>query len=206
MADIRLTLEAEEFLKSTKDAIFQRCDVTKWSDLQHLITVSKDKFRDVPDVYVARAGVFEPSWSNFWDDTEDARYAGVDINVNHPIKLTRIAMRALLSKNKKGVVLITASMAGNVRTPLWTAQQKEQFHFTDEISILPEDVANSMMSLIQDGKYGGEASLEVSAGLTRTLGTWNISESNIAGHSDMNYAPILELMRKERNAVARLST
>jgi NAD(P)-dependent dehydrogenase (short-subunit alcohol dehydrogenase family) len=52
------------------------------------------------------------SWSNFWDNTEEERYAEVDINVNHPIKLTRIAIQALLSKNKKGVVLITASIAG----------------------------------------------------------------------------------------------
>ena len=51
-------------------------------------------------------------WSNFWDDTETERYAEVDINVNHPIKLTRIAIRTLLGKNKKGVVLIVSSIAG----------------------------------------------------------------------------------------------
>jgi NAD(P)-dependent dehydrogenase (short-subunit alcohol dehydrogenase family) len=60
MADIHLTSEAEQFLKSTKNAIFQRCDVTKWGDLEHLVTVSKNEFEDVPDVYVAGAGVFEP--------------------------------------------------------------------------------------------------------------------------------------------------
>lgn len=36
----------------------------------------------------------------------------MNINVNHPLKLSRIAIRALLGKNKKGVVLITASIAG----------------------------------------------------------------------------------------------
>jgi NAD(P)-dependent dehydrogenase (short-subunit alcohol dehydrogenase family) len=36
----------------------------------------------------------------------------VDINVNHPIKLARIAIRTLLGKNKKGVVLIVGSIAG----------------------------------------------------------------------------------------------
>jgi NAD(P)-dependent dehydrogenase (short-subunit alcohol dehydrogenase family) len=52
------------------------------------------------------------SWSNFWDDTEGDGYSQVDINVTHPLKLSRIAIRALLGKNKKGVILITASLAG----------------------------------------------------------------------------------------------
>lgn len=38
----------------------------------------------------------------------------MEINVNHPIKLTRIAMRALLGRDKKGVVLMIASVAGLV--------------------------------------------------------------------------------------------
>lgn len=60
------------------------------------------------------AGIYEPAWSNFWDDTEDAQehYATVSINVEHPIKLTRIAIRSLLGRNKKGVVLCVASMSG----------------------------------------------------------------------------------------------
>lgn len=36
----------------------------------------------------------------------------MEINVNHPIKMARIAMRALLRADKKGVVLMIASMAG----------------------------------------------------------------------------------------------
>jgi short-subunit dehydrogenase len=51
-------------------------------------------------------------WSNFWNDTEHDRYAELDINVTHPIKLTRIAICALLRKNKKGVVVVVASIAG----------------------------------------------------------------------------------------------
>lgn len=47
-------------------------------------------------------------WSNFWNDTEHDRYAELDINVTHPIKLTRIAIRALLRKNKKGVVVVVS--------------------------------------------------------------------------------------------------
>jgi len=112
IGDLKLTPEAESFAKDTKNVVFAKCDVTKWADLQNLITVSEKEFGDVPDVYAPIAGVFEPTWSNFWNDTEDERYAQVDINVNHPIKLTRIGIRALLGKNKKGVVVITASTAG----------------------------------------------------------------------------------------------
>lgn len=60
MADIQLTVEAEDFLESTKDVVFQKCDVAKWDDLFQLVAVSKSKFNDIPDVYVAGAGVFEP--------------------------------------------------------------------------------------------------------------------------------------------------
>ena len=36
----------------------------------------------------------------------------MEINVNHPLKLARIAMRALLSENKEGTIQIVASLAG----------------------------------------------------------------------------------------------
>ncbi|KAL4936619.1 hypothetical protein BDV06DRAFT_89593 [Aspergillus oleicola] len=111
IADLRLTPESESIVDG-KTVIYLKTDVAKWSDLENIVTVSKEKLGDVPDVYVAGAAVFEPTWSNFWDDTETESYGSVQINVNHPVKLTRIALRALLSRNKKGVVLIVASMAG----------------------------------------------------------------------------------------------
>ncbi len=61
IADLRLTTEAEEFIKEAKDVVFTKCDVAVWRDLQNLITVSKKEFGDVPDVYIAGAGVFEPA-------------------------------------------------------------------------------------------------------------------------------------------------
>ncbi len=76
----------------------------------------------MPDIYVPSAGVFEPPWSNFWDDEGEAdptgavggasSYKTLRINVDHPIKLTRIAIRALLARDKKGVVCLIASRAG----------------------------------------------------------------------------------------------
>ena len=61
----------------------------------------------------------------------------VEINVNHPIKLTRIATRALLGKNKRGVVLITASLAslsGTYSAPLYCATKHAVIGFVRSLA------------------------------------------------------------------------
>ena len=66
IADLRLTAEAEEFIKtSEKHIVFTKCDVTRWEDLQNLVQLSQEKFNDVPDVYIAGAGVFEPVGAHY---------------------------------------------------------------------------------------------------------------------------------------------
>ncbi|KAI9833780.1 MAG: hypothetical protein M1819_003513 [Sarea resinae] len=136
IGDLRLTPEAQAFLDepTTKDVVYSPCDVTKWNDLQNLVTVAQREFGQVPDVYVPGAGVFDPPFSNFWDDPEtDDHYALLDINTTHVIKLTRLAIRALLSADKKGVVLITASVAGlypNYVSPLYCASKAAAVSFT----------------------------------------------------------------------------
>ncbi|RMJ08331.1 hypothetical protein CDV36_012049 [Fusarium kuroshium] len=136
VADISLTDEAKLAIKDHTSFEFIQCDVTKWSDLQNLIDVSVDKFGDVPDVFVASAGVFEPPYSNFWEDPEPFEsngYKHVDINVNHPIKLTRLAIRALLGKNKQGVVVIVGSIAGYSKqypAPIYSATKHAVVGFT----------------------------------------------------------------------------
>ena len=47
-----------------------------------------------------------------WDDHEEESYKMIQINVNHPVKLTRLAMRALAGARKQGVVALLASSAG----------------------------------------------------------------------------------------------
>ncbi|EPE34671.1 NAD(P)-binding Rossmann-fold containing protein [Glarea lozoyensis ATCC 20868] len=140
IADLKLTPEAEKFINSeAASAIFTKCDVTRRADLENLIRVSEENYGDVPDVYIAGAGVFEPSWSNFWDDTEEDGYAALDVNVTHAIKLTRIAMRALLRKGKKGVILITASLAGYQGTfsaPLYCATKHAVIGFVRSMAEL----------------------------------------------------------------------
>lgn len=63
----------------------------------------------------------------------------MQINVSHPLKLTRIATSALLGKDKKGVVLIMASIAGysgNFAAPLYSATKHALVGFTRSIGDL----------------------------------------------------------------------
>lgn len=86
LGDLRLTPEASTFVQDNENIVFVKCDVSKRNDLENLIEVAKSKFGDVPDVYVAGAGVCEPAWSSFYGDTEEDGYKQLSINLVHPIK------------------------------------------------------------------------------------------------------------------------
>ena len=62
IADLKLTPEGSTFISSisSKSAVFVKCDVTKRCDLENLVVASEKEWDDVPDVWVAGAGVFEP--------------------------------------------------------------------------------------------------------------------------------------------------
>lgn len=60
IADIQLSKEAEDLVNTQEDVHFQKCDVRNWHDLQLLIETSRTLWNDVPDVYIAGAGIFEP--------------------------------------------------------------------------------------------------------------------------------------------------
>lgn len=209
IGDLKLTADAEAFLHATEasdrpgSVVFQHCDVTKWADLRALVSASVRELGDVPDVYCPSAGVFEPPWSNFWDDTEDeGGYAAVRINTEHPIKLTRLAFRALAGADKKGVVVLVSSNAGLmgvygsalyvatkhavvgfckslghadgtegvkvvcicpgfVETPLWgilDSERSKQYLQNEEQkrpSNTPEEVAETMVKLVEEGRFRG---------------------------------------------------
>ena len=137
VGDLNLTEEARSVFDAAGSSkiIYRKCDVTKWSDLHDLISASVGAFGSVPDVYAPVAGIFEPGWSNFWDDTEDddGSYKTLRINVDHPIKLTRLAMRALAGAEKKGVVCLVASTAAiraNYLACLYSASKHAILGFT----------------------------------------------------------------------------
>lgn len=137
IGDLGLIPEAQQYLASnpsrTSDIVFKKTDVSLWTELHDLISFCVLTFGDVPDVYAPVAGIFEPPWSNFWDDTEETSYETVQINVNHPIKLTRFAMRALAGAEKQGVVCLVASTAairGNYLASLYCASKHAVLGFT----------------------------------------------------------------------------
>lgn len=89
---------------SSKDAspraVFIATDVTKWPELENLFDKTIEEFNEF-DIVCPGAGVYEPSWSNFWlppgskeskDDPQGGRYAEIDINLNHPVRATQLAM------------------------------------------------------------------------------------------------------------------
>ncbi|KAK3710701.1 hypothetical protein LTR37_010120 [Vermiconidia calcicola] len=126
--------KAEQYVSkaSESEIVFQKCDVTSWDDLHGVISVSVAKFGAVPDVYAPVAGIYEPAFSNFWDDETSGSYKTMRINVDHPIKFTRLAMRALAGAEKQGVVVLVASTAGiraNYLACLYTASKHAMVGF-----------------------------------------------------------------------------
>ncbi|KAL9125408.1 MAG: hypothetical protein Q9217_005384 [Psora testacea] len=145
IADIALSPEAKIFVdeanKSSQNLYFLVCDVTNWANLQNIITFSEEKFNDVPDVYIAGAGIMEKPTTSFWADNEPTHYPLLDINL-HPIKLTRIAIRALLSRNKKGVIILLSSAAGIYPVypaPLYNASKAALIAFTKSLRPAEEE-------------------------------------------------------------------
>ncbi|KIW27072.1 uncharacterized protein PV07_06850 [Cladophialophora immunda] len=129
-ADLGLRPEAEKLVQKYQStpnkAVFQRTDVTSWSDLDAMFAAAQQHFGSI-DIVCPGAGVFEPHWSNFWyppgtakskDDPAGGRYALLDINITHPVRVTQLAISHFLAadppcsaENPKSIVHI-ASIAG----------------------------------------------------------------------------------------------
>jgi 3-hydroxybutyrate dehydrogenase len=93
-----------------------------------MFEVAHEKFDGI-DIVCPGAGVFEPHFSNFWrppgqlpsrDDPLGDRYACLDINITHPIRVTQMAISYFLSatpkistSNPKSIVHIS-SIAGQI--------------------------------------------------------------------------------------------
>ncbi|KAL1887990.1 hypothetical protein Sste5346_009872 [Sporothrix stenoceras] len=126
IADLKLNRDTEALVADNNKASFYKCDVRNWKELEDLVPFSESKFGNVPDVYAANAGIAESNSTGFWNDAEEDKYAALEVNLGHPIKLSRIAIRALSSRGKKGVVVITSSIAGmhgHFTTPLYSASK-----------------------------------------------------------------------------------
>lgn len=126
------------------------------------------------DILCPGAGVYEPLWSNFWlppgsesskDQPDAGHYALLDINLNHPIRATQLALSRWLHPptgpkaspgNPKRIVHI-ASVASQVpvfRAPLYAASKFAVAGFVRSLAPL-------------DGQYGIRVSA-VAPGVVRT--------------------------------------
>lgn len=147
IADIQLLREAQDLIRSPDTAgrvAYAKCDVCKWDQLERLPSEVENAFGSgaVADIWVAGAGVFEPNASSFYEDNEEDGYKAMRINAEHPIKLTRIAMRSCLKANKPGVVLIVASGAGVTGfygSPLYCATKHAVVGFTKSMAQADKD-------------------------------------------------------------------
>ncbi|KAF7563926.1 hypothetical protein G7046_g207 [Stylonectria norvegica] len=127
IADLALHPTATSWLDSLSDKssiFFNKTDVTDWKQLEGAFDTCVDRF-GTPTIVVPAAGVYEPSSNSFWKDCDpDSHYKVLDINLNHPIKVTRIAIRHLTQAKQGGHIIHVSSIAGqrsSVVTPLYTA-------------------------------------------------------------------------------------
>lgn len=143
-ADLALRAEAKEVVdahsKGAPRAVYQKTDVTSWSDLSRMFEVAHGEFGSI-DIVCPGAGVFEPHFSNFWrppgqppsrDDPQGDRYACLDINITHPIRVSQMAISYFLSaepkvskSNPKSIIHIS-SVAGQTTSlpvPLYHASK-----------------------------------------------------------------------------------
>ncbi|KAK0110052.1 hypothetical protein ONS95_002712 [Cadophora gregata] len=116
IADLQLLPEAEALVKSSAAAtngnsngvngggkaraVFQKTDVTDWGQLEKAFERVISEFGSV-ELVVPGAGIFEPSWSNFWipnpktnssSNPQDSTFKTLEINLTHPIRATQLAL------------------------------------------------------------------------------------------------------------------
>ena len=234
LADLNLRPEAKELvethLKGSPRAVYLQTDVTSWSDLYLMFEGAHKEFGGI-DIVCPGAGLFEPHFSNFWrppgqppsqDDLQGDRYACLDVNITHPIRVTQLAISYFLSAtpkvstNNPKSIIHTSSVAGqltplpvplyvaskhaingfvrslahlestlgirvaavapgNVKTPLWTSEQLAMLKAEDEW-ILPEEVAEVMVALVERTEINNRFGEEPEQGETIKVGGGSIIE------------------------------
>ncbi|OJJ57266.1 hypothetical protein ASPSYDRAFT_206475 [Aspergillus sydowii CBS 593.65] len=181
IADLKLSPEAQSWVKCnacTPQAVFQHCDVTNWAHLESLPAKAKELWGSVPDIWVPGAGIFEPPWSHFFLDSDassnSSHYASVSINIEHPVRLTRIAIRSMLSGNKRGVVLNIGSDAGIdyfYSVPLYTATKHAIVAFTRSLGPVDAEEGIKVVAICP-------GSVLTPLFTTTLRDQWNVKEEN----------------------------
>lgn len=91
--------------------VFHKTDVTSLEQLIEVFEVFEKRLGGIPDIVVPGAGVYEGSFPGFWDDKDETlSYRLFDINMLHPIRMTRIAIRKMREAKKPGTILHLSSI------------------------------------------------------------------------------------------------
>ncbi|KAL3481539.1 NAD(P)-binding protein [Aspergillus californicus] len=133
LADLALHASAKEWLdriqtRPSPRVQFHKTDVTDWTQLEATFDAFDREFGGTPDIIVPGAGVYEPSSNNFWADLDSAsHYKVFDVNIIHPIKTTRIAIRRLRRAQKPGVIVHLSSITAQIPSvvnPLYSVSKQ----------------------------------------------------------------------------------
>lgn len=129
--------------------------MTAWDQLERLFDVFADMFEgSVPDIVVAGAGIYEASFAGFWNDRDEAsHYKLLDVNLLHPIKLTRIAIRRLQRAGRPGAILHESSIVAlkpSAVLPLYAISKAALSHFVRCMAPLAE-MANIKVVAVAPG-------------------------------------------------------
>lgn len=159
IADLHLHATAEEWRRSIQDqpgprVLFRKVDVSNWEELEGTFSFFAKEFGSAPDIVVPGAGVYEPSFNPFWDDVDaPSHYKLLDINLLHPIKMTRVAVRRMRQANKPGVILHLSSISAqmpSITVPLYAVSKAGISQFVRSMANL-EDLARIRVVAIAPG-------------------------------------------------------
>lgn len=151
VADLALSPEAQALEKYTTGpkAVFQKTDVTDWSQLDAAFKTALDIFGSI-DIVCPGAGLSEPPSANFWAfkssvDAAASSYKVLEINLHHPIRCTQLALDTFTRLNTKGSVVMISSAAAQqpgYAIPLYAASKAGINNFVK--SMAPMEPAKGM--------------------------------------------------------------
>ncbi|KAF9886750.1 hypothetical protein FE257_011127 [Aspergillus nanangensis] len=138
LADLGLHPSAKEWLRMIESqpgpkVRFQKTDVTDWTQLETAFDIVEKEFGEAPDIIVPAAGVYEPSSNGFWADSDSAsQYKVFAVNITHPIKMSRMAIRRLRRARKSGVIVHVSSITAQIPSvvnPLYSVSKQAVSQF-----------------------------------------------------------------------------
>ncbi|KAJ9644388.1 hypothetical protein H2204_001740 [Knufia peltigerae] len=143
ICDLTLHREAQAWIDTLKQdqndnsessprIAFTKTDVSDWPQLEKAFDTYEKEFGGVPYVVCPGAGIYEPSAPNFWNDKDDSSYKILRINLDHPLKMSRIAIRRWVQTGVRGnIVLVssTGAQKSSILTPLYGAAKQGVSNF-----------------------------------------------------------------------------